>query len=170
MNITGLATFSERSFYSAVSYKNPMKADKNRGRCPLCGEPNPHSVDYCQRCQYRLPWSHPEEDTADSNTKPKGAPVAESSPILGEMLRDRAPLPRDTLVCRYCLQPIAEDTRRCPHCKEWLVLAQRPFGSIPWTPAYDDEDASRLSGGGARLGCFSLIALIVPLIAYWLRL
>src|SRR5687768_14008573 len=124
------------------------KADKEG--CPLCGEPNPMSVDYCQRCQYRLPWAHRDEEATGS--EPEGGQKKDS--ILDEALRNWGLLPETALVCRYCHQPIKVNTKQCSRCKEWLVGYSPNVWGDPWIPDRDDEDTARVDCIKVRPGCF----------------
>jgi len=131
-----------------------------KGICPLCGEPNSHSIAYCRRCQYRLPWADVVEGVKDTDRKS----IADEAPWLDNELRQLGLLPARTLACRYCNEPIEVDAKQCPHCKEWLVSARHDFEIDPWQADFRDKDTERVDMIGPRAGCFSILPLLFVMI------
>lgn len=38
-----------------------------------------------------------------------------------------APEPEDRAACRYCLEPVLQNAKRCPHCTQWLTRWRSPL-------------------------------------------
>jgi predicted amidophosphoribosyltransferase len=132
-----------------------MRPTRERGVCPLCGDPNAYTIAYCQRCNYRLPWADVVEGVDRSQFV---KPLEETG--LDRALKEFELLPERTLRCRYCEAAIDVDAKQCPHCKLWLVSAVAEADMDPWQHDYDERATKHVNMIGPRAGCFSVIALL----------
>lgn len=150
-----------------------MRADDQRGVCPLCGDPNSYTATHCRRCSFRLPWAHAAQETSPDS--PPSTEVPTSSKAADDRADDRADdcaddrfdfFPDEKRNCRYCDAQLQVNTRQCPQCKMWLGSAPHLFDADPWQPDYDKDATRRVDtiqptgclAGGPRLLLLALVA------------
>ncbi len=124
-------------------------------KCPLCGEPNPHTAPECRRCFFRLPWADSLE-----GLPPREIKRSDTEHAFDAYVKSWGLLPEHTVACRFCNEKIGIDDKQCPHCKKWLVAAFHEFEIDPWQPDYDDRAAKKTGIIGPRGGCVSVILFL----------